>query len=196
MSHYYQEDLNVQSRPMQIHFELNQKSFELESDSGVFSSDKLDTGTRILLETVLEQSKPQKNVLDLGCGTGAVGVVLGMFWNSTITGVDTNARAARLAKKNYEHAKVDGTVVVQDGIQNLNEKFDCILLNPPIRTGKETIYRLFDEAVAHLTSDGKLWIVIRKQHGAASAVKYMEDQGYIVRRANRDKGFWILEVSR
>lgn len=196
MSHYYKADPNLEDHPVELRFDINGKDFTLQSNSGVFSKDKLDTGTKILLETVLKESAPEKSVLDLGCGTGAVGVVMGTFWNSDITGIDTNEKAAGLAEFNYRKNGVNGKVLVQDGLGNLDEKFDCILLNPPIRTGKETIYRLFSEAMDHLKESGALWIVIRKQHGAASAVSYLEDQGYQVTRKNRDKGFWVLRITK
>lgn len=196
MSHYYEEDPNLESKPCTVHFEMNSHPFVLNSDSGVFSASKLDTGTAILLETVLQQAKPVRTVLDLGCGIGPVGVVLGSLWNARVLGIDTNAKAARLARDNYRNAHVEGRVLVQDGLQDLDEKFDCILLNPPIRTGKQTIYRLFSEAADHLTDQGALWIVIRKQHGAASAVDYLEKSGLDVRRVSRDKGFWVLKVIR
>lgn len=194
MSHYYKEDKNVEDAPFQIDFDLAGESFSLTSNNGVFSKDKLDTGTKILLETVLEKSEPCRSVLDLGCGIGTIGTVLGTFWHCRITGIDTNARAGLLAEENYRNAGVDGTVIVQDGLEGLDEKFDCILLNPPIRAGKEVIYRLFEQSLSHLSKDGALWIVMRKQHGAASAVSFLEEHGAAVSRENRDKGFWVLKA--
>lgn len=198
MSHYYLEDENVKDEPFSISFSIDGKPFTLTSNAGVFSKDRLDTGTEILLKTVLKEEAPAKTVLDLGCGIGVVGVVLGSFWKAEVTGIDTNARAAKLAEANYQKYGIQGEVLVQDGLQDLKEKYGCILLNPPIRTGKETIYRLFRESYNHLSDGGSLWIVIRKQHGAESAKTFLEGlagKGN-VKRAARDKGFWILRTIR
>ena len=81
-----------------------------------------------------------------------------------------------------------------DGIKEGN--FECILLNPPIRTGKKVIYSLFDQCLEHLNEDGRLWIVMRKQHGAQSAVNYFEEKQANVERVARDKGYWIMKITK
>ncbi|MCF0258533.1 MAG: class I SAM-dependent methyltransferase [Erysipelotrichaceae bacterium] len=193
MAHYFENDKNLKTDLHTVSFSLDGKNFTLESDAGVFSKDKLDTGTRILLETVLKNSMPAGTVLDLGCGIGPVGVVLSAFWNCQVTGIDVNERACALASLNYQRNHVKGTVLCQDGVDD--GEYDCILLNPPIRAGKEVIYRLFDQSAAHLNRHGALWIVMRKQHGAQSAVNYLQEALRLkTERMNRDKGFWIVRA--
>ena len=63
-----------------------------------FSKDKLDEGTKILLNTVLEYESNPETVLDLGCGIGVIGIVLSSFWKTNMTMIDINARAYELAK--------------------------------------------------------------------------------------------------
>ncbi|MCF0245952.1 MAG: methyltransferase [Ileibacterium sp.] len=195
MAHYFENDKNLKTDRHEIHFSIDGKTFLMMSDAGVFSKDKLDTGTSILLESVLKNSQPAKHVLDLGCGIGPVGVVLGTFWNCEVTGIDVNERACALALQNYKNNHVQGQVLCQDGVTA--GEFDCILLNPPIRAGKEVIYRLFEQSAAHLTKNGALWIVMRKQHGAQSAVNFLQDTLHLkTERLNRDKGFWIIKAFR
>lgn len=190
MSHYFENDEKVKDTPFTFSFKIKEKKFELESNSGVFSKDKLDEGTKILLETVLEHEKEPSSTLDLGCGIGCVGVVLSAFWKMKLTMIDINSRACELAKKNIQNK---ATILNQDGIRD--GLFECILLNPPIRTGKKVIYTLFDQCIEHLEKKGRLWIVIRKQHGAQSAIKHFEENGCNVERVTRDKGYWILKVT-
>lgn len=64
-----------------------------------FSKDKLDTGTRILLETVLDHQEKVDSLLDLGCGIGPVAVVLSSEWDCKTTMIDVNPKALDLAKK-------------------------------------------------------------------------------------------------
>lgn len=195
MSHYFENDESVKNEPSLVHFLLKEKEFSLHSNAGVFSKDKLDTGTKILLETVLENSENEpKSVLDLGCGIGVVGCVLKSFWNCQMTMIDINQRAVDLAKQNIKKLGFHAEILCQDGIQA--GSFDCILLNPPIRTGKKVIYSLFDQCVEHISEQGKIWIVMRKQHGAQSAIHYFEEKGCKVKRMNRDKGYWIFVVTK
>lgn len=190
MSQYFENDPHLKDCPSSIHFLLEGKEYTLQSNSGVFSKDRLDTGTRFLLETILRQEESASSVLDLGCGIGPVGIVLKTMWDCQMTMIDINEKAVDLAKKNCEFYGIDAEVLCQDGIRE--GQFSCILLNPPIRTGKKVIYRLFDECLEHLEPAGRLWIVMRKQHGAASAIKYLESKGAKVQKVDQDKGYWVF----
>lgn len=192
MPQYFDNDPRLADQTSSYTFSFLGQNFAVQSGSGVFSKNNLDTGTRILLETVIEKAKPAENVLDLGCGTGVAGVVISRFWRCHVTGIDINEKAAKLAEENYRSSGVNGTAAVQDGIQE--GLYDCILFNPPIRAGKEVIYRLFDQCAAHLISSGSLWIVMRKQHGAQSAMDYLSRLGLQVSRIARNKGFWVIEA--
>ena len=194
MSHYFENDELLKEKPEIIHFSIQNREYNLNSNSGVFSKEKLDTGTRILLETVLENETNPESVLDLGCGIGCIGIVLLSNWKCQMTMIDVNQRAVELTRLNLKQNQLDATVLCQDGIQD--GLFDCILLNPPIRTGKKVIYSLFDQSMSHLKENGRFWIVMRKQHGAASAVSYLEEKGHKVERVNRDKGYWILKITK
>ncbi len=190
MVQYFENDASQKDKPSTISFTIQDHAFMLESNSGVFSKDRLDTGTRILLEAILENESSCSHVLDLGCGIGPVGVVLGTFWHCDLTCIDVNEKAVQLTKRNLQKNGLSGNVLCSDGVQS--GTYDCVVLNPPIRAGKKTIYRLFDEAMAHCTNH--LWIVMRKQHGAASAQDYLATK-YTVSRVKRDKGYWVLRVS-
>lgn len=192
MSHYYTNEA-VNDVPGEFSFSLRGQSYLLRTNAGVFSRDKLDEGTRILLETVLEQGNGRGPVLDMGCGIGPVAKVMASEWQVPVTAVDVNERAVALCRENI--AGLDVSCLVQDGVDGLG-LFENILINPPIRTGKETVYRLLDGCMEHLEEDGVLWIVMRKQHGAASAVSHLEALGYRVERVARSLGYWILRVTK
>ena len=189
MSQYFENDPSLKEQEKTISFSCLGKSFTLTSNTGVFSKDKLDTGSQILLETVYKEQKEPVHVLDLGCGIGSLSVVLSSVWNSAFTCVDINPRALQYAKRNM---KGKGTFLCQDGIDR--GSYDCIVCNPPIRAGKKVIYRLFAQAMEHCS--GTLWIVIRKNHGAQSAMRAVESLGAQVTRVHREKGFWILKCTK
>lgn len=190
MTQYFEWDERLDDKKSTYTFSIRNKNYTMDTNAGVFSKDKLDTGTRILLETVLDYQEKPESLLDLGCGIGPVAVVLSSEWDCATTMIDVNPKAIELAKANMKRIHKEATYLCQDGIQE--GLFDCILLNPPIRTGKEVIYRLFDECIAHCKKD--LWIVIRKQHGAASAQKYLEAKCEVKRMA-RDKGYWVFHCT-
>ena len=89
---------------------------------------------------------------------------------------------------------IQANIYCQDGAHE--GQFECILLNPPIRTGKKVIYRLFDECLEHLENNGRFWLVMRKQHGAQSAIQYLGEKECMVRKVNRDKGFWVFVAQK
>jgi 16S rRNA (guanine1207-N2)-methyltransferase len=194
MSHYFTNDEQVKDTPEKVSFSIMGKEFELNSNSGVFSKDRLDSGTRLLLEIVLKNDECHGSVLDLGCGIGPVGVVLKSFWDCDITMLDVNIKAVELAKSNMEKYHFSGNIRVSDGIDE--GVYDCILLNPPIRAGKKVIYSLFDQAMEHLSEKGRFWIVMRKQHGAQSAMNYFKEKGYQPQRIARDLGYWIIKIEK
>lgn len=194
MSHYYTNDPTLDKTEFLISFSLEGKSFTLFSSAGVFSKEGLDTGTRILLEYLLKNETPQTDILDLGCGIGVVGVVLGSFWNCKVTGIDPNSQACYLSEKNYATYHIKGEILRQDYLDN--KLYPCIVVNPPIRAGKKVIYSLFEQSATHLLPNGTLWIVIRKQHGGQSALDYLNSLGLQASRVFRDKGFWIIKADK
>ena len=139
------------------------------TDAGVFSRGEMDRGTDTLLSALHELSG---RVLDLGCGYGTIGVSAAKaFPDCEMVMTDVNERAAALAKRNAEKNGVAAEVLTGDGFERVAGDFDVILTNPPIRAGKQVIYRLFAESAARLNAGGRLFLVIRKQQGADSAVK-------------------------
>lgn len=137
------------------------------TDAGVFSREGIDRGTRLLLETARIQEGA--SILDLGSGWGAVAVALAVACGARPTCVEQNARAAELCSANLERHHVQGRVRVGDGFRPVaGERFDHILLNPPIRAGKRVYYPWLGQAREHLRPEGVLWVVIRTSQGAKS----------------------------
>lgn len=161
-----------------------------ETDAGVFSRDDLDVGTRALLEAL---PPLRGRVLDLGCGWGPVGTLLGRRDPAlAIVMSDVNSRAVELAARNARANGVSAQTVQSDAFENVSGEFDAILTNPPIRAGKAVIYGMFLEAKKHLAPGGKLYIVIRKQQGAPSALKMLREHYASCEVIDRRAGFWVL----
>lgn len=192
MGHYFVNDDNLKSeiREFKINF-LNQ-DFVFKTDNGVFSKGELDYGTYLLLTTVLNLDIKGK-VLDLGCGYGAIGVVISKLKNTKVTMVDVNKRAVHLSKMNVSDNKCDCLVINSDGYLNVLDKFDYIITNPPIRVGKTKLYELMIDSKNYLNENGVIYLVIRKEQGAKSFIKDMSEY-YNVNVLEKSKGFYIISL--
>jgi len=143
--HYYTQNPNIEHDEQTVIYEVLGNKFTCTTDAGVFSRDGLDMGTRILLEALPEM---RGRILDLGCGWGPVGAAVGKKYpECEILLTDVNERAVALAKRNLAANGVKNAAFVSgDGYENVSGKFDAILLNPPIRAGKQKIYAMFEAA--------------------------------------------------
>lgn len=193
MTHYFSDNTDLPHNYRRIDFNFNNLNFIFNSDSGVFSKTEVDYGTYVLLNVVKEQDIKGK-VLDLGCGYGVVSIVLSKLFDIKAIGVDINPRAVNLSKENAKLNKVDVNYFVSDGYSNVEDKFDEILVNPPIRAGKQVIYKMFNDSYDHLNTNGNLWVVIRKQQGANSAVNEIMSKFNNCQVIEKKKGFWILKA--
>ena len=192
MSQYFDNDKNIKSERKIIKFNFDNKVFSIYSDNGVFSKDRFDYGTRVLLNSV-DIDKLSGNVLDLGCGLGVVGIILGTFNKCiNIDMVDINERAISLVRDNLTLNKVKANVFSSDVYSNVNKKYDYIITNPPIRAGKKVVLGMILGSYDYLNDNGILYFVMRKDHGVKTVIKKMEGM-FKVDVINRDKGFYIVK---
>lgn len=199
MDHYYSAKPTSESDRKKWETRIGGFKFTLMTDAGVFSKDKIDTGSEVLVETAQESYFPNGNLLDLGCGYGAIGLTLAKaFPMREIEMVDVNERALNLSKDNARLNEVENVKIYQSNIYSAvkNKKFGGIISNPPIRAGKKVVHQILEEAIDHLVDGGKLQIVIQKKQGAPSAKKKMEEVFGNVERINLEKGYWVLESKK
>lgn len=135
------------------------------------------------------------NILDLGCGYGVISIVLSSLKDNTrFTAIDINSRAIELTDINARKNGVDINTVVSDGFKEINDNYDVIISNPPIRTGKAVIYQLFSDSYDHLVDGGALYLVIRRKQGAESAIKKLSEMFKEISVIERSKGYWVIKA--
>ena len=191
--HYYTETPNSEHDERRVTLVALGNELTFTTDAGVFSRDGLDRGTEVLLDALPPLAG---RVLDLGCGWGPVGVALGKKYPGLeIVMTDINTRAADLARRNLAQNGVRATVLQGDGFDPVEGLFDAIVTNPPIRAGKAVIYGLFDRARSFLKPGGALYLVIRKQQGAPSALKFLKERYREAEVIDRGSGFHVIRAT-
>ena len=198
MSHYFVNDESVVSKPRQICYSFNGVDFSLESDNGVFSKNELDKGSELLIKTLLPINLG-KNMLDIGCGIGVIGLTLAYFTPSlNVCLTDVNTRALSLCNANAATLKLSQrvTILQSDIYTKVEGKYDSIVSNPPIRAGKKVTYEIYKGALGHLIDGGSLYIVIRKNQGAPSVKSYLEELFGNVTLLAREKGYYVLKATK
>lgn len=192
--HYYTENPHSKIERKQISYTFHHKTYHFTTSTGVFSKERIDFGSRVLIEAFRLPSI-DGDILDLGCGYGPVGILLGSRWpNRQFVMVDINERALSLARENAAANGVNNVEVVKsDGLEALEQRtFAAILTNPPIRQGKKMIYAFFEQARKALADGGELWIVMQKKQGAPSAVDYLRTLFEDVQIVQREKGYYVI----
>lgn len=166
------------------------KNFSFSVSSEVFSSHKIDEGTKLLIENI-RYEKCQR-FLDLGCGYGAVGVVAAsLLPEAKIYLTDKNPEAAKLAAQNCQKNNLKNTVVytgdLLDSVAHL--KFDIVALNLPWHEPIEIQLKLIYGVYNILHKGGRFYIVMHKNFPPArkEMMAYfgeekilVEDETYVV----------------
>jgi 16S rRNA (guanine1207-N2)-methyltransferase len=168
--HYYTADPQVGHETIEFTVTLRGITLKLQSDAGVFSKYRIDTGTKLLIES-LRLDEGQRKILDLGCGYGAIGLVIAsLLPRTTVFMSDVNRRAVQLARTNAALNRIDNVRIAEgSGLMPFaGEQYDLIVTNPPIRTGKENIYGMIDQSAPALNPDGWFVAVVATKQGAKS----------------------------
>ena len=195
MDHYYSKNPMSKSEERTIEYELNGIRFSFISDNGVFSKNHVDFATDLLLNAIAKE-KVQGALLDVGCGYGVIGISLTKIFNTKTTMLDVNERALDLARKNAIKNGIDKIEIIEsNGFEKIKEKYDVIVTNPPIRAGKEVIYKMYDDAKVHLNEGGKFYLVINKKHGAPTTIKHLEELFENIEIIDKKAGFNVIRCS-
>ena len=193
MSHYFIDDPNVKSNPIEISHIFDGKKFIFCSDAGVFSAHRIDSATDLLLSKIPPLGG---TLLDMGCGYGCIGIILAKAYSLELTQVDINQRALHLTEKNSKLNNVESNIIPSDCFDNVTGCFDTIVLNPPIRAGKEVVYRMYEGSYQHLNADGQLFIVIQKKHGAESTITKLHQVFGNYEVLYKRKGYYIISCKK
>jgi len=174
--HYFNEKPGSIFRKESFIVNILDQEIPISSGSGIFSLKELDFGTKLLIENA-KISEQSKDVLDLGCGYGIVGIALKKKHpHIEITLSDVNERAVKLAAENCKNNHVSATVLKSDIYSHpemQKKKFDIILTNPPFSAGKKTCIEFIRQSHAHMNTGGLFQLVAPHNKGGESLKKIM-----------------------
>lgn len=194
MNHYYANNEKIRSDQKEIHYTYKGKTISYVVDVGIFSKERVDYGTNVLINA-LEEFKENVSILDMGCGYGAIGIAIAKAYPKTkVDMVDINLRAIKLSQMNADANKIKNASIFESNLyQNITQKYDYIISNPPIRAGKEIVHGVISGGYPFLKKDGKVIVVIQKKQGAPSLEKKMVEVFGNVRTLNKENGYYVFE---
>jgi 16S rRNA (guanine1207-N2)-methyltransferase len=193
VEHYFTEHPKSKARFGLIRTYLRGRRFEFLTASGVFSKRRVDLGTRLLIESMV---LPQDGcVLDVGCGYGPVGIAAAAFNPSlSVVMVDVNYRAVWLARQNIQKNRLSNVEVKRGFLYEPVEGmvFDCVLSNPPVTAGLETVKAMICNAPRHMGKEAVFQMVVRSKVGGKRLCMIFEEAFGNVEVLARESGYRVL----
>jgi len=129
--------------------------------------------TFLMIDAISTLSVEGKNVLDLGTGTGILGLYCALS-NAHVTASDIDELAIRYAADTARLLSVELKLIVSDLFSNIPGQFDLVLFNPPYLPsegahdgtvdggsgGRDLIIRFLEELPNHLQKDGSALLLV------------------------------------
>jgi 16S rRNA (guanine1207-N2)-methyltransferase len=182
-----------------FHARLGGQLYELTTASGIFSPERIDAGTEVLLANV-PAPPPGGNLLDLGCGWGPIALSLALASpRATVWAVDVNERALDLVRRNAGSlGLVNVNACTPDDVPT-DVRFLAIWSNPPIRVGKNELHGLLERWLPRLEPGSDAWLVVQRNLGSDSLQRWLEatyPDDFTFTRAATNKGYRVIRGRR
>ena len=197
--HYFSAQPASPGERRTITVELRGRRVEVSTAPGVFSGERLDPGTRVLLDAAPDPA-PSGTLVDLGCGWGPVTLALASASpEARVVAVDVNERARDLTARNAAALGLRNVVVAtpEEAPDLLPDGITELWSNPPIRIGKPALHELLRTWLGRLAPAGRAYLVVGKNLGADTLHRWIETELSLpTERLSSSKGFRVLEVHR
>ncbi|MEM2150755.1 MAG: class I SAM-dependent methyltransferase [Candidatus Bathyarchaeia archaeon] len=195
--HYFTPEPKSKPELRLISAYLRGRRFQFLTSAGVFSKNRVDLGTRVLVKHMILPDRGY--ILDIGCGYGVIGIVAAASNpNIHVVMVDINRRAVNLAKRNI---KINGVINAEARCGNLYEPvkgmvFECILSNPPISAGLATVKAIVAEAPKYMSDGGTLQVVVKSKVGRERFTQMLKETFGNFTVIARESGYRVLMAEK
>jgi 16S rRNA G1207 methylase RsmC len=197
--HYFTSSPDSKFVPRTIHARIAGQDRELITANGVFSPERIDTGTAVLMASV-PAPPPGGDLLDLGCGWGPISLTLALESpRATVWAVDVNERALDLVRANAQKLSIENINAVTPENVPAGVTFTTIWSNPPIRVGKAELHMMLGKWLPRLQSGSDAWLVVQRNLGSDSLHRWLQatfPEDLSVTRAETSKGYRVLRARR
>lgn len=191
--HYFTAHPKSKTRYGLIRTCLRGRTFEFLTASGVFSRRRVDLGTRLLIESMILPK--DGSILDVGCGYGAVGIVAATIQPGlNVYLVDVNGRAVWLARKNIKKNNTYNAEArrgfLYEPVEGLT--FNCVLSNPPVTAGMQTVESIIMESPSHMTDGATFQMVVKSKVASKRLHALLSEAFGTVEVLARESGYRVL----
>jgi 16S rRNA (guanine1207-N2)-methyltransferase len=197
--HYFSSSPETQLKLRTINVRIAGKEYELTTSNSIFSPERIDAGTQVLLATT-PQPPAERNVLDLGCGWGPIALTLAIESpGATVWAVDVNERALDLVRANAAAVGVKNVRAVTPDAVPEDVTFATIWSNPPIRIGKEALHAMLEKWMPRLEQGADAWLVVQRNLGSDSLHRWMDsafEASLVTTKEEISKGYRVLKAHR
>jgi len=197
--HYFSETPGGELVPRRIRVRLAGRDLEVTTASGIFSPDRVDVGTSVLLTNV-PAPPPGGNLLDLGCGWGPIALSLALESpRATVWAVDVNERSLELVRRNAAELGLTNVNACRPEDVPDDALFTTIWSNPPIRVGKNELHAMLLHWLPRLEPGSDGWLVVQRNLGSDSLQRWLHAElpkEFAVLRAATNKGYRVLRCRR
>ena len=197
--HYFSANPESELKLRTIRTKLAGRDVEVTTANGVFSPERVDIGTQVLLSSV-PAPPPGGHLLDLGCGWGPIALTLALESpHATVWAVDVNERSLDLVRRNAAALGLTNVnaVLPEDVPDDIS--FMTIWSNPPIRVGKNELHNLLSTWLPRLDEATDAWLVVARNLGSDSLQRWIETEFASVLTVTRvalNKGFRVMRVRK
>lgn len=197
--HYFTSSPSSPENERRIRVTLAGRDVEVTTASGIFSPDRIDAGTSVLLANT-PPPPAGGDLLDLGCGWGPIALSLALDApHARVWAVDVNERSLDLTRRNAAALGLDNVTACRPEEVPSDATFRSIRSNPPIRVGKNELHSMLQQWIPRLDERSDAWLVVQRNLGSDSLQRWLAatfDSGYAVSRAATGRGFRVLRIRK
>ena len=186
-------------RSRTVDYSFYRKRLRFDLTHALFSSARVDAGTSMLLSLIAESMPEYGSVVDLGCGTGTLGISLAAARDVRLATVDRDVLALHFTRHNAALNEVEVSAATADpfGLASLSPPDgapELVVSNLPAKAGEPVLRHLASQLRmrASLTGGNVAFVLVKPLERLAALIA--TDIGRtVLRRSNANHVAYLIE---